>query len=161
MSGSYYDTAQICMNGHAITSNASHSEMLSKYCIKCGEKTIKSCQHCNSKIRGYFHVPGVISLSQYIPPKYCHECGKPYPWTETSLMAAKEFAEDLDNITPEEQETLKKSLDDLVKEGPRTVVATSRFKRIVSKAGTGAASTFRDILVDVVSESVKKGIWGS
>lgn len=67
----------------------------------------------------------------------------------------------MDALTPEEHEMLKRSLDDLVKDGPRTVVATSRFKRLLTKVGPEAATSLKDILVDVVSESVKKGIWGS
>jgi hypothetical protein len=39
----------------------------------------------------------------------------------------------LDELSPEEQEQLKMSLDHLVKDGPRTVVAQTRFKRIVGK----------------------------
>jgi hypothetical protein len=34
--------------------------------------------------------------------------GIPYPWTETGLIAAKKLTDKLDNITPEEQEMLKK-----------------------------------------------------
>jgi hypothetical protein len=41
-----------------------------------------------------------------------------------------------------------------------THVAASRFKRLVKKAGVGAAEGFRNILIDVMSEATKKAIWG-
>lgn len=43
---------------------------------------------------------------------------------------------------------------------PRTAVAESRFKRLVKKAGADAYEGMRSILVEVVSESVKKSLFG-
>ena len=58
-----------------------------------------------------------------------------------------------DGLTPEE------SLDDLVRDTPGTTVAATRFKRIATKAGGGAASAFKEILFSVVSETAKKILW--
>ncbi|MFC5792303.1 DUF2321 domain-containing protein [Thalassorhabdus alkalitolerans] len=160
MSGSH-DIAQICLNGHTITSRYNRSpELRANFCNQCGEKTITKCIQCQNHIRGYYSVPGVISTRSYNVPSYCHACGSSYPWTEEKLLAAKELAEILDDLTDEEQEELKKSLDDLVKDGPRTVVATTKFKSLLSKTGSEISTGFKDILVGVVSESVKKSIWG-
>ncbi len=92
-------------------------------------------------------------------PIFCPDCGKPYPWTEAKLKAAQELADGLDNLSKEERDILKKSLDDIVRDTPQTVVAATRFKKIVAKAGKVAADGFRDILVDVLSEAAKKVIW--
>ena len=92
---------------------------------------------------------------------FCDECGKPYPWTEAKLKAAKELADLLDNLNPEERNLLKKSLDDIVRDTPQTTVAVTRFKKLVAKAGPVAADGFRKILVDVLSEAVRKAIWPS
>ncbi len=54
---------------------------------------------------------------------------------------------------------MRDSLDDIVRDTPKTTVAATRFKRILAKAGTGAGQAFRDILVDVISETAKKMIW--
>jgi hypothetical protein len=70
------------------------------------------------------------------------------------------LADLLGELSPEEKEQLKMSLDDLVKDGPRTIVAQARFKRIVSKTGSEISAGFKDILVEIVSETVKKAIWG-
>ena len=92
-------------------------------------------------------------------PAFCPDCGKPYPWTEAKLKAARELADELDNLSLEERETLKKSLDDIIRDTPQTAVAATRFKRLVAKAGQVTANGFRDTLVDILSEAAKKIIW--
>jgi hypothetical protein len=160
MSISYYTTAQICLNGHVVTRSITTGN-INKFCKECGEKVISECLECNSPIRGNLVTPGVLRTTRdYHAPGYCFECGTPFPWTVEKLTAAKELAEILDELTEEDREALKQSLDDLVKDGPRTTVATTRFKRIISKTGPEVAIGFKDILVDVVSETVKKAIWG-
>jgi hypothetical protein len=156
-----YDVAQICLNGHVVNDSYNrYPECNQKYCDECGAETIIKCLKCQTPIRGDYHVDGVIASPSYNPPKFCHECGEPYPWTAKALNAAIELAELTDNLTPEEQEQLKKTLDDLIKDGPQTVVATTRFKKIVSKTAPEIANGFKSILIEIVSESVKKAIWG-
>ena len=92
-------------------------------------------------------------------PIFCPDCGRPYPWTEAKLKAAQELSDELDNLSPEERSLLKKSLDDIVRDTPQAPVAVTRFKRLVTKAGKPAADAFRDILVDILSEAIKKSIW--
>jgi hypothetical protein len=58
-----------------------------------------------------------------------------------------------------EKGILSRSLDDLVRETPNTPVAVARFKKLVAKAGGAAAEGFKSILVEVLSEVVKKQIW--
>lgn len=161
MSNSYYDVAQICMNGHVINSMASdYPQSNQAFCSDCGEKTITTCPSCNTNIRGKYHVPAVISFSSFNPPSYCFNCGKPFPWTITRLEAAGELADELDELSEEEKEALKKSLPELVKNGPKTVVAETRFKKIIKKAGSEAYEGMKAILIDVVSEAVKKSVFG-
>ncbi|MBP0725947.1 DUF2321 domain-containing protein [Bacillus sp. RG28] len=161
MNNSYYSTAQICLNGHNITARYENRDSRSaEYCSDCGAKTITECTSCKSDIRGFYNVPGVAVLGRkYIVPGYCHNCGQAYPWTEAALIAAKELAEEVENLTPREREILSQSIDDIVSNGPRTVVATTRFKNLASKFVPSIATGFKDILVDVVSESVKKSLW--
>jgi predicted nucleotide-binding protein len=80
---SWYDTMQVCLNGHQITNYAqSQPAGMRKRCDECGEQTTDHCLKCNTKIIGYHHIPGVIGFSGPEPPAHCHECGVPYPWTE-------------------------------------------------------------------------------
>jgi hypothetical protein len=162
MSDSYYDTAQICLNGHVVnTMAASSPQSNQKHCTECGSQTITACPECNSTIRGYYHVPGVIGFFDYDKPAYCYNCGKPFPWTVSGLEAASELADELDGLSQEEKQQLKESFPDLVRNTPKTVVAETRFKKLMKKAGAEAYDGMKSILVDVVSEAVKKSIFGS
>src|SRR5699024_6684365 len=99
------------------------------FCNKCDEETIIFCPSCNSEIRGEYIVPGVISVtSSYSFPKYCYNCGTLYPWTKRILKAANELADKIEDLPKEEQDRLKKSYNDLVNEGSKTEVATTRLK---------------------------------
>jgi hypothetical protein len=103
---SSYDTAQICMNGHVVTAYAASSpNRRQDFCSFCGEKTIMSCQNCNNAILGEDH-ESLIPI--FCKPSYCIKCGKPYPWTQSSIEAAKELIE-LAEIPLEEKESLLKT----------------------------------------------------
>ena len=160
MSGSY-DLAQICLNGHVINSYARSSPGFNqKCCVKCGAATVTSCQHCKSDIRGKYNSQDAFSvIGIYHTPSFCHECGKPYPWTEMKIEAARELAQELEGLTPEEKEALTKSIDDIVSDSPRTALGATRFKKIMMKVGKEGVSALKNILVDIVSEAAKKTIW--
>lgn len=156
-----YDTAQLCLNGHLITDRASLIQHRQDFCDKCGAKTIMECQNCNSIIRGHYSVPGVISLGvTYERPNNCYHCGQPYPWTKQIIDDANELINLADNVSEAEQEKAKESFNDLLKETPRSEVALVQFKGFMQKAGSEISSAFRDITVDVLSEAIKKSIWG-
>lgn len=156
---SWYDIAQICINGHVINSMAKeHPERNSKYCSKCGHPTISTCPNCNQAIQGYYHIPHVAGHG-YTRPAFCINCGTEFPWTDTALKAAKELSDELSELSPDELKKLKESFEDLVKDSPKTAVAATRFKSIISKVGKSTAEGFRTILIDVLSETAKKMIW--
>jgi len=175
MTDGWYDTAQICIKGHVINSmSRSHPEHNKKYCDKCGAETITNCQNCNTPIRGYYHEahgayeeldtmvneilnPLSETMIDYSKPRsFCHECGKPYPWTEAKIEAAKELSDELDGLNAEERNILKKSLDDIIIDTPQTPVAATRFKKIAAKVGGIAAKQLRELVVDIASETAKK-----
>lgn len=163
MRSSWYDTAQVCVNGHAVNDMVRAAPQLNRdFCSQCGAPTITTCQQCEAPIQGEYHVEGVFDFSgfEYSPPSFCHKCGAAYPWTEAKLQAARELADELDELSPDEIEVLKGSLDDLVADTPRTTLAATRFKKLVAKVGPAVADGFKEILTDVVSESAKKMIWG-
>ncbi|TAM81488.1 MAG: DUF2321 domain-containing protein [Acidobacteria bacterium] len=160
MHENWYDTAQICLNGHIANARwVSRPQHNQDFCTKCGAKTIINCVACESPIRGYYHIPGVAAPNPRAVPAYCYNCGKAYPWTEAALKAARDLSDDLDGLSKEEKDKLKGTLDDLVKDSPQTAVAAGRFERLLSKAGKSASESFRQILVDVVSETAKKIIF--
>jgi hypothetical protein len=162
MGDSYYDVAQVCQNGHVINSLAQHYPNSNQdYCDKCGTATIVACPGCKTPIRGYYHVPGVIGFSDFAAPAHCYRCGSPFPWTQIARAAAQELAETLDALSAEECSELKESIDELLRETPRTRVAETKFKKLMRKAGKDAYEGMKSILTDVVSETVKRTPFGS
>lgn len=153
-----FEPAQICLNGHLITSTAETSRhRTADRCTKCGAETILACPDCGTLIRGRWRQSMVIGVTFPIPA-FCHTCGEPYPWTQAKIRAAKELAQLVDS-SPDDKKLLEASIDELVRDTPGATVAAVRFKGMVAKAGKTFADGFRDILVDVLSEAVKKTIW--
>ncbi len=74
----------------------------------------------------------------------------------TTLEAAAELVEEMDGLSDDERKALSSSLDDLVRDTPRTPAAAAKFKRLIGKAGSTVAAEFRALLVDVISETAKK-----
>ena len=157
----HYDVAEICQNGH-VTNSMAHDYPASnqEYCDKCGSKTITKCPSCNTDIRGHYHISGVFSISRFAPPSYCHKCGKPFPWTQTAVGAAREFASIIETLTEDERDQLKETIPDLLQDTPRTPVAESKFKKLMTKAGKDAYEGMKKILTDIVSETLKKTLFG-
>jgi len=164
----YRDTALVCLNGHLVNDAFNRvPRNNSEFCPRCGERTINACEQCSSAIPGdLLNSPEdefvfLGGPSSYERPAYCRGCGKPFPWTASALDAAKEYAAEIEGLSDDERRLLSESLDDLVTDGPRTAIAVSRFKRLANKAGTGAVEGFRSILVDVMSEAVRRQMFGS
>lgn len=162
MGNGRHDVAQICLNGHVINKYArTMPQFNKKFCPTCGVATIIACQKCNAHILGRYDVAGVIVFDEgpFPAPAFCHSCGAPYPWTESRLQAARELAQEMGDLTEDERETLAQNLDDIVADTPRTTLAATRWKRILSKVGPVATETFREILIDIISETAKKVLW--
>jgi len=75
------------------------------------------------------------------------------------MQGARDLSDELENLTPEEREQLKGSLDDIIRDSPQATVAATRFKRLAAKAGRTAADGLKEIMIDLVSETAKKIIW--
>lgn len=159
MSG-YYDVAQICENGHVITSRLRDSPARGrKFCHQCGAATIQACQGCGANIRGFYHVPGVVDLaSRYSAPSFCSECGAPFPWAETAMSELHEIARMVDGLNDEERQRLEAAIDELVKDSPRTERAALTIKTLAPKIGQEAWGAMRAILVSVATEAAKRGM---
>lgn len=148
MSG-YYTNAQICLNGHCITKDCSYTNRLQIFCDKCGAETIDKCPTCQSSIHGNYNVPGVIRFSDdYTTPAFCHECGTPYPWTQSALESVTLLIEEEEEFTQDQKDKLIKSLPDLVSETPKTNVAIVRMKKFLASAGKFTADGLRQFLID-------------
>jgi hypothetical protein len=92
-----YDVAQICHNDHmANSSTQKMPEFNQKFCETCGAPTITTCPNCNEPIRGSYW-GGVIGVT-YEAPRFCINCGEPFPWAKLKIEAANALAKELDSI---------------------------------------------------------------
>jgi hypothetical protein len=149
--------AQICLRGHLVLGSLkSFPQFAQPFCEDCGDATISECQTCHWPIRGLGPNSWMVGGGQYRPPKFCGECGKPFPWTEMALAAAKEYTDGIDQLSVEEKAMLKRDFDDLVSETPRTPVATSRWKKFMGKIGPAAGAVLQKTLESVLTDAVKK-----
>jgi hypothetical protein len=162
MGSSSYYTMLVCENGHVITDCLERSTCDDKFCDKCGAPTISSCPTCGAKIRGDRKDSGIFVVGYVTPaPKYCPECGAPFPWTIAAIESLKELAELDDGLSDEDANELAKSAEETLSETPKTKVAAIKVKKILARAGRETASAARDLLVDVMAETAKRVIWPS
>ena len=159
----HYKTAQICLNGHCVTSTAEKTQLLENFCSLCGARTITHCQSCSTPIRGHYSMDNVAIFCEYEVPSYCYNCGKPYPWTESALQAAAELLALDDNLTLDESQSLVDALPDLLTETPRTQLAVAKFKKFLSSATQFTVDSVRQFAIDfgctyVKSELSKLGL---
>lgn len=157
-----YQAAQICLNGHVITETIKKKDDIKgEFCEKCGKKTITNCQKCKKWIKGEFYNPNVAFIGFEFPvPNFCWSCGHPYPWTKSKIKALKELIDFENNLGEDEKMIMKKNINDIINETPRTKVASMKFKQGLAKTGKEIAKSVRDIIVDVASETAKKVILG-
>jgi hypothetical protein len=97
-----------------------------------------------------------MSNVAYILPAFCYNCGKPYPWTEAKLVAAKEYTEELEELNAEDKVALIGTFDDLVANTPRTELAAHRFKKLIRKLAPAAGGFLTKMIVDISSETAAK-----
>lgn len=153
-----YDNAQVCQNGHVITNFAeTRPQHMKNFCDKCGAPTIRACPKCAKHIQGHYH--GGAPRSGKPAPAFCHGCGSPYPWTEHAINAVKQLTNEDADFSPEETEIFVTSLQSIVGQTPDAALATTRFKKLLTKVAKPVSHALRDILVDVLSETAKKAIW--
>ena len=119
------------------------------FCPTCGVDNINGCLHCEVTIE---------SDPELHPdrPAYCGACGKPFPWTETALATAREYTDELEELSAEDRTTLKATFTDLTVDSPKTEIAASRFKRILRKLAPDVAETIRKTIVEIASETAVK-----
>lgn len=154
--GNWHDVMQVCLNGHKITEYAqSQPESCQKFCELCGAETIDKCPECNTSIRGYRHIEGVFHTRQKPLPKYCIECGAPYPWQCSSIENLKEVLSE-GGLTPQDIQDVEIALPDIVRDTTKTEGASLKIKRILDKLGKDVYAIAIKVVTDIASETAKK-----
>ncbi len=154
-----YYARQTCLNGHIISNSiGAPFATPQNHCGKCGERTIIECPSCNAPQRGMSK--DALGYGTKTPLAYCPNCGKPYPWTERQRAVAAALVNEEEQLGEEEKQMLTASIPDLIADTPSTVLAATRFKRIVGKAGEGFRRAMYKFAVDFSSETAKKIVLG-
>lgn len=155
-----YLTAQICMNGHMITSSIEHCpELKESFCSKCGAETITTCPNCNAPLRGELY-DDEVSILGYTPSvdSYCTNCGKPYPWTESALQNTALLIQEEEELSEQLKESLVESLPNIITETPATNLAVVRVKKCLASAGKFTTDAVRQFVIDFGCELAKKSL---
>lgn len=150
----------VCQNGHQYTDKAEKNSDNAMYCSECGETLINTCPSCNLKIKGDIQYDGIVDFFPTSVPAFCIGCGEPYPWTTRVLENAFEILSLDENLPKEQKKLIKLALPDLLVEKPSTPVAIAKYRKFIPKAATYVQDGLKNIFIDVVSETVKKSIWG-
>lgn len=160
-----YDTALVCAAGHLVNANVhTRPQHNARHCSSCGQPTISACPSCDTEIRGEYHVPGVAvigSAARVNVRAHCHDCGKPYPWTEARLKAANDLMAEFDKLDDDDRAHFAEALPDLLADTPNSTVSAVRVKRLLTKAGEGAKEGLWEILKGVATSGASKLIWGA
>jgi hypothetical protein len=152
-----YYNALICENGHVVSPWIDdHPGLETTFCSICGTKTLRTCPKCGQPIRGIDR----YTMTDYIRPAYCSDCGLAFPWTVSAIEAVKELAARTEMEVMDRTE-LPDLIESLVRQTPRTPVAALRMKGLLDKVGPLAAEGFKQILIGVVTEGAKKMVWPS
>lgn len=154
-----HDTAQVCLNGHSINSSFyDYPDFNKDYCSNCGAKTITKCPNCDVEIQGFYRDSMVIA--SFEPPKFCHKCGNGYPWTVNAIQTANDLITEFDDISEDEITILKDSIGDLIKAGPKAIIAEKRYNKTMAKVDSKSRDAMKEILTNVLNERVKKSLFG-
>jgi len=150
-----WDVALICTNGHLVNDRSRGMPALNAACCSiCGAHAISACSGCREPIPGYFYQDAGRPLERI--PQYCHACGRPMPWTERSMSGARALIRELASLDPYERDQLRRSIDDIIRETPKTPLAILRINRVLERLGGEQAQALREILISVASEPVKQ-----
>ena len=159
MAPDWYDTAQMCRNGHVVNDSVkSFPKGNAPHCDMCGAPTITQCDSCKQPIRGRYHMDGVWAPGSYTPPAFCSKCGATFPWTESKLQTARDFVAELKELKPKERELLNQSIEELVANTPRTEIAALRVKKLLKKVSAEARPVLQGILVKILTEAVRQEV---
>lgn len=156
---SHYTNAQVCLNGHAITSDVSNADFMEKFCSQCGEPTITNCPGCNTPIRGIYEMENVLDFSEYTPPAYCYNCGNPFPWTKRALAAACELIDGMEELEPNEREKFKNSLTEVSQNTPKATVSANHIAKYIKRTAPTMQEAFKSVMYDITAKVAKRLIW--
>lgn len=94
--------------------------------------------------------------SSYKAPAYCYNCGKPFPWTESKLTSISELLDMQDQLTEDEKQYFMSYLPIIFTETPQSEVTALKLRLLINKLPSEIGSLTKNVITDVISESIKK-----
>jgi hypothetical protein len=88
-------------------------------------------------------------------PKYCIECGTPYPWQTAAIENLKCILQESE-LSSQDLAEVGKVLPDIVRDTAKTESASVKLKRIIGKLGKPLYEVAIKVVTDVASETAKK-----
>ncbi len=95
--------------------------------------------------------------TDYSRPRFCHVCGRPYPWVEEQLRTARDLLDHDDDLSLEDREDLWGDLQ-YVMSDPKADLVPAKTKLIaikLKKASAYVRETMLDLLAKIAVESMK------
>lgn len=178
----YFETAEICLNGHVTTSDYERNAgERTPFCPDCGERTIHQCPNCHEPIRGTHYIKGLVTTGinvlyhetyqavheekadkePYKVPAYCHKCGAAFPWTQSAIAKASYLVEkEMPELNADEKAEFKDSLPKVLSDTPLTTRAAKKIFGFLKRVAPTAQETFKQIFYRFATDMAKVLIWG-
>jgi hypothetical protein len=146
--------AQICLKGHILHCDGESFESTA-YCTKCGSACIDRCQRCNEPIRGAVQFQ---SANTYSRPRFCHACGRAYPWMSERLLTARELLNKDEKLTAQDRTELWDLLQDVMS-NPTDELTPAKRKLLEINLGK-ATGYIKDTILDLTAKTIAEMIKG-
>lgn len=88
-------------------------------------------------------------------PRFCGSCGRPFPWTERTLSAARAMIRELGGLSPDARRKLRRSLEHVIRETSQTPDAIRCINESLGRLTPGEASTLRALIVSAAADGVR------
>jgi hypothetical protein len=152
--------ALVCRNGHVVNDRLRASpERNPEFCPICGAETVSACPGCREPLLGAY-LPERAASAPTSPsvvrvPRFCASCGRPLPWTERTLSAARAMIRELSGLPPETRRRLRQSLEHVIQETPQTWEAIRVINETLAQLNPGEASTLRALIVSAAADKIR------
>ncbi len=166
-----WDVALVCLNGHLVNDRArSAPERNAQECRVCLAETIRECPGCREPLLGAataavtpplagaaggVEAPASLPQPRTRVPRFCHACGRPLPWTERTLSAARAVIRELSGLEPHVRHQLRRSLDHIIQETPQTPEALRCINRALAALPGDTAATLRALILGVAADAIR------
>ena len=154
-----FTTALICLNGHVL-SDSVDDRCRVNHCSICGAEAISACPSCGADIHGYYDGASINKWKCDPVPLYCHNCGSPYPWTDSTITAFNDIIDLEEKLTDDEKAALKTCFPDILRNTPRSAVASLKLHQYLKSAGSQTMQALKSALAGKVVNELLKSLLG-